>query len=761
MQTKKNPAAANSGAEKATTSDFEYNTSTAGDTSQICDPVDEFNEVLPDSEPDEDLDTVPGAASAEDQAVDAAEAAVMAEVDRQADIDEAYDKQAQEDSDNAKLTEAFKAADEKEYLEELFYDDYDEGAEAVRAADAEDQAANPLTVSSMAAEELVDVSPHSGLPIDELCGAATHTYVAKQVEAGHKLYLREHPKYLLRELTLLAKKVTEAANEHLDKKDKHPHAKGVQPSMYIAAYQALYSPVRIRKEGGGKGDEPLMSYVDDPTDMDYGIYVSAEKQFEAFADKISATPLTAPMLRSMVRSLRNQAPTVEQSTERLVVLANGLFDYKAQKLLPFTREKVFLSKSDVAWNPQATLPVIERPDGTTWDIESCLRELSTGDADVLALYWQVIGAALRATEKWKKMIVFYGPQGNNGKSTILTLIEHLVGRRNVMSSDMTGLSKRFGLDQLVPDEGGAPQLIVSHENDEAYLPKIGAIKALITQDTTKVEIKSQRNLSFNWRGLILQGMNELPKTKESNCSVTRRLLLTPFMAEIVKPEDADGAGPNQIIEEPAVVEDYVTRREVLEYVAYRTLSHDMTPEYTHFTIPEASRELLAEQTVMSDPVAEFWQEFRTRFAWGFVPSTFLYDLYKAWMAQVNPSSHPIGQKSLPRKLKDLVNKDVLWKWPDDAQRPGDRMDEPEPLIVEYYVEQWTNLLAGKTNTRARATLRVDQIPDRCSGIVYVGHGVSRVPVDGRGPSRPNGVGEADNPDLEPVQAPKAPQERQE
>ena len=185
MQTKKNPAAANSGAEKATTSDFEYNTSTAGDTSQICDPVDEFNEVLPDSEPDEDLDTVPGAASAEDQAVDAAEAAVMAEVDRQADIDEAYDKQAQEDSDNAKLTEAFKAADEKEYLEELFYDDYDEGAEAVRAADAEDQAANPLTVSSMAAEELVDVSPHSGLPIDELWGAATHTYVAKQIGRAH------------------------------------------------------------------------------------------------------------------------------------------------------------------------------------------------------------------------------------------------------------------------------------------------------------------------------------------------------------------------------------------------------------------------------------------------------------------------------------------------------------------------------------------------------------------------------------------------
>lgn len=702
MQTKKNPAAANSGAEKATTSDFEYNTSTAGDTSQICDPVDEFNEVLPDSDPFEDMEAAFADESGPDEVTDLDELAVVEKANEAAELAAAEDAAA--------------------------------AAELAKTQANPDSGSSECQVRTVSLTGPLPVLTEIDLDNRQTMGVWYQKAVQGYMRASVSLHdqLRDDRDLLGQQLLRVGDWVCDRIDAiRLGRLKRAAEANGDDPrkvkldklttkltgltdGMMVAAYQALYDPVMV-------DGNVFCRYIDDEDDPAAGIYVPTEAHFIKFVYDLTATALTNTATKALVEMISRLCPRVEQSDDaNLLVLNNGIFNYAQQTLHPFDREFVSLSKASVALNLEAENPVIDLGNGQTWDVESWVADLSDGDSEVERLYWQLLGAALRARHPWEVAAIFYESSGRNGKGTFLQLMRNLVGEENCVSMSMSTLEERFGRGRLLPREGRVPMLVTADENGKVYLEKAEHFKEMVTHDPVEVEEKSRAIVQLTWRGFIVQCINDLPKTKETSGSISRRLRMVPFTKRFrASTDEVD----SRAVANKSIKTDYIGRQEVLEYVARRVLTHDMTPEYYELSEPQKSKKLLKQQQLNNDTVQEFWEEFGEQFVWDLVPWKFVYDLYKAWLDRTNPTSRPKGSRTVQREIQDILIDSDEWTWtePDGPPvRPGERMSGCEMLIVEYDLEHWVNERAGKSNPAQRATLEIDKQLKPYRGLIRTG-----------------------------------------
>ena len=147
-----------------------------------------------------------------------------------------------------------------------------------------------------------------------------------------------------------------------------------------------------------------------------GIYTTDEDTFFSLAKSYSYGITSKEFIEVMV-NIRDECKRVAVCRERnLIAVNNGIFDYETKQLMPFTQDKVFLSKCKVNYNPNAVNPIIQEPDGGLWDVESWMSELSD-DPEVVNLLWCIIGAIIRPNVPWYKSTWFYSESGNNGKGS--------------------------------------------------------------------------------------------------------------------------------------------------------------------------------------------------------------------------------------------------------------------------------------------------------------------------------------------------------
>lgn len=79
-------------------------------------------------------------------------------------------------------------------------------------------------------------------------------------------------------------------------------------------------------------------------------------------------------------------------------------------------------------------------------------------------------------------------------------------------------------------------------------------------------------------------------------------------------------------------------------------------------------------------ILHFWQTYAWRFAWGFVPFSFLYELYRHWLrTQAAEGLHlPLLEAQVfGRRLAAAAT--AAGEWAYDRRRPENLMDAPEPL----------------------------------------------------------------------------------
>src|SRR5690606_35477300 len=105
-----------------------------------------------------------------------------------------------------------------------------------------------------------------------------------------------------------------------------------------------------------------------------------------------------------------------------IILNNGLYNIKTEKLTDFTPEYVAKNKIPVNYNPGAYHEVMDK----TLDKIACY------DKQLRMLLEEMVGYTLLRRNELGKCFILIG-QGSNGKSTLLDVIKHFLGDDNISS----------------------------------------------------------------------------------------------------------------------------------------------------------------------------------------------------------------------------------------------------------------------------------------------------------------------------------------
>lgn len=404
-----------------------------------------------------------------------------------------------------------------------------------------------------------------------------------------------------------------------------------------------------------------------------GLHVTGDAALMRLASEVRPS-LTANAIESLLKRLKAHAPVVQRTTAaHLVAVANGVFNHARQELLAFSPKFVFLAKSPIDYDPCAPSPTLVHPqDGTSWDVEDWMASLSD-DEGVPELLWEVVSATLRPGVRWNKAVFLHSSRGNNGKGTLCAMLRELVGPSGCASIPIANFGKPFALSELVH----ARAIIVDENSVGAFAKDLGDFKSVVTGDAFTLDRKYKSPVSVSFSGLVVQCVNDFPKSRDKSASYTRRQLFVPFRKWF-------GGGA----ERGYIKTDYLRDPAVLRYVLRRALQM----QHTGLSEPAACQELLAQFQRENNPVRDFWLETEDEFVWDLLPTAFLYDLFIAWFRKNHPSGIPVNRNEFATQLGEVLTGDGRWSYsdPQKKHRPGQKMNAPEHLIARYGLEDWKN-----------------------------------------------------------------------
>lgn len=453
---------------------------------------------------------------------------------------------------------------------------------------------------------------------------------------------------------------------------KYQYITDLMPDQLAQVLTRLHHVCRI--PCGGVNASPSMDllgiYMEDGPDS--GTYVTDDDNLKRVMRQYNPG-LRMKEVDETVDILRDNAPRVARCEDPdLIAVNNGIFDYRAKTLRDFTPDLIFLTKSRIDYKPNPVNPIIHNADDNTdWDVEDWMRELSD-DPEIVNLFWEILGAIIRPFVPWNKSAWFYSNTGNNGKGTLCALMRNLCGPGSWASIPLSDFSKDFMLEPLTRSSA-----IIVDENDVGgFIDRAANIKAVITGDALLINRKFKAAISFEFKGFMVQCINDMPRLKDKSDSFYRRQLFVPFTKCFTG------------IERKYIKSDYLKRTDVLEYVLHRILHSN----YYALSEPVACRMALEEYKDFNDPIRQYAGDILPQLVWDFVPFGFLYDVYKVWFKQNSPSGSIQGRNTF---INDLVNvlpmtQDWVCQGKNVLVRVRGMMDQPEPLIAKYDLNDWKN-----------------------------------------------------------------------
>lgn len=509
-------------------------------------------------------------------------------------------------------------------------------------------------------------SPMTAMTLNQVIQEVTEAYAkvtifdtksATEIESEVVAYVRDRIKQV---------------NVKLDKGDKLRAPQKLCVSQVATLMLHMYPIIRV--QCGGTNADPsydlLAIYQDEGPDA--GTYVTDDDVFKKLAKQLNYSMLPKE-LSDVVEMLTLEAPRKFRTIDKdLIAVNNGIFDFKAKTLIPFSPDYIFLSKSRVNYNANAVNVTIHNDtDDTDWDVESWMSDLSD-DPEVVELLWQILSAIIRPHVRWNKSAWLYSNQGNNGKGTLCELMRSLVGDGSYAAIPLKAFSEHFALEPLIR----ANAVIVDENNVGEFIDRSANLKAVITNDVVPINRKFKTTISYQFYGFMVQCLNDYPRVKDRSDSFYRRQLFIPFTKCFTGRERA------------YIKTDYLHRKEVLEYVLFKVLNMD----FYSLSEPASCKLALEEYKEYNDPVRQFLDEILPQLMWNFVPFSFLYDLYKSWSMKNSPNGTIQGKNTYITDVINLLPQYKDWYCPGRQVpvRPGKMMDVPEPLIAAYDLKDWKN-----------------------------------------------------------------------
>lgn len=499
---------------------------------------------------------------------------------------------------------------------------------------------------------------------------------------------------------ILEQEVQAISQHNNDTQDKWPLPQDLLPQQIASCMARLHHVILLglTPENSSEDYDTLAIY--ETKGPRKGIYSTDDDEFVDLAREYKYD-LTTRQIKEVLSALRSMVPhKVRNQNPDLIPVNNGIFNYKTKTLLPFDPELIFISKSKVNYNSHAkNITIHNDKDGSDWDVVHWMNSLSD-DPEIVHVLWQILGAIIRPNVSWDMSAWLYSTKGSNGKGTLCELMRNLCGQGSYAKIALNDFSQDFMLEPLVH----ASAIIVDENDVGSYIDKAANLKAVVTGDVITINRKFKDPINYQFKGFMVQCLNEFPKVKDKSGSFYRRLMFVPMTKNFKGHE------------RKYIKQDYLHRKDVLEYVMYHIL-HDTN--YYALDIPKACQDTLEDYKEFNDPIRQFISDILPVAKWDLLPFKFLYDLYLAWIRHNVPKGMPVSYRSFTAELHEIFDNETVHNFTchgDGQTRTLNKMDRAEPLILEYNLTNWMNRSASGNDTNALAT---PMVRARYRGLVRV------------------------------------------
>lgn len=229
---------------------------------------------------------------------------------------------------------------------------------------------------------------------------------------------------------------------------------------------------------------------------------------------------------SLTKPRRHVSLAVLDSDLDALMVNNGVVDLKTMEHRPMTRGDMLTRSCAVAYDPTATAPRWER----------FLEEISCQDQSWIDYLQTVLGLTLSGRTTYQMFWFFYGA-GANGKSTLLNVLDHLLGdyaSKVASSSLMQQRGDRVRSDLAVLR--GARFVHASETSDGAWLDE-ALVKDLTGGDRITASFKFHDEFSFTPQFTLIMYGQHKPRLRVLDGGMVRRVKMVPFDFRATEPDE--------------------------------------------------------------------------------------------------------------------------------------------------------------------------------------------------------------------------------
>ena len=318
--------------------------------------------------------------------------------------------------------------------------------------------------------------------------------------------------------------------------------------------------------------------------------------------------------------------------ENLLNTKNGLVDINTLDVLPHSPFIVSTMQVAVGINPNAECPAFD----------NFLTEIAPGSEQLI---YEMIGYCLHNSAHMHKAFLLVG-KGANGKSTLLKVIEKLLGGKDNVS--------HITLENLEESRFRVAEMTGKFANIYADLPDTplktaSVFNTVVAGDTIQVEAKYKTPFDVTPTATQIFSCNEIPRSYTTTQGFYRRLVIVRF------PKSFKGKGK---IEQNKLVSSLTTENELEGILITALTLYAIARERGEFTISEESQDALTEYQQDNEPALVFFAECLRLEDGAFAQRSEIYNHYKEWL-EFNGYRHKHSAIKLNKLIEDYfgVSKD--------------------------------------------------------------------------------------------------------
>ena len=246
-----------------------------------------------------------------------------------------------------------------------------------------------------------------------------------------------------------------------------------------------------------------------------------------------------------------------------------------------------------------------------------------------------------------KALVLLGRQGNNGKSTLLTILEAMIGHGNAVHIDLDKIGHNFSVVRSV----GKLVNIIDEKPDVRNGKPIDseAFKKVVTGGTVQAAFKSKDEFEVAFNAKLIMACNELPTFSDKSPALFRRFQIVSFNRSFTK-EEVDPNLAEKIIKDelPGILNWAI---EGYQYLVRRR----------RFTDSEDSERAVRDFREESDNIYAWFHEYMLvdERAEVLIPFTEMYEHFMEYYG--DSSRYKMTRVGFAKRLKPVVQEAVSLK----------------------------------------------------------------------------------------------------